>query len=1087
MLKLKKCFSAFFIIFCLLLPSVIPAAYTWKSVIVGGGGFVDGIIYHPAQSGLAYARTDMGGAYRWDNATSQWVAITDFLTRNNSDYMGILSLAVDPNDVNRVYLETGKYTASWAGTGALLASTDKGVTWAINPLTVKIGGNEDGRGTGERLQVDPNLGSMLFMGTTADGLWKSTNYGAAWTKVAGFTPANVTFVIFDRSSSALGFATQRIFVAANNITGQSLYRSNDGGATWTLVAGQPATLMGIRADISGGNLFMTFANNAGPNNATAGAVWKYNISGSTWTNISPVLNPAYGYGGISVDAQNPLHILVSTLDLWYPYDQVWSSANGGTTWTALLWNTSTNANIATWDRTYAPWTSRRSPHWLEDIKIDPFDSNKAAFGTGYGIWGCDNLSASPTNWYFKDKVLEETVPIEIISPPTGAPLLSAMGDQGGFKHDNLDLSPASGFYMPDKGTTLSTDYAESVPAKIVKAYNAAPYGAYSTDAGVTWIDFAAYPAGTTGGGSKAVAISADGANIVWMPAGGALSYSANNGGSWTASTGGAPAGYCPESDRVNASKFYYYDPVNGAVWVSLNGGQSFAQKASGLPALASYNSGDGSCKTVIGNEGHLWITTGAGGLYRSIDSGTTATKINTVTAAYLVGFGKAASGWPYPAIYLSGIVGGALGLYRSDDTGATWTRINTDANQYGLLHTVIGDPRIYGRCYVSAEGRGAFYGDAAVAGTPTFSATYTRTATATYTRTATNTPTPSRTATASPTATMPNPSFTLTITASRTAPPTATSTATVTSTATGSFTPSLTFTYSYTASFTFTASRTMTPTYTPTGTFSINTPTFTGTFTETWTTVINSPTDTYTAVNTATRTAIDTATPPALTYTSSATCTRTFTQTYTPTAAITATITPTYTGSRTHTVSPTNTPFAESPTDTPTTTLTYTSTVTCTYTDTPTLTMTQTSTHSATGTSTILSATATVTPTASDTATTNTPTATPTLISTIVALPIEVKNTLAYPNPCDSGSGITIGYELTHDASEIIFKLYTTNFRLIRKHTASSPTTAGIKTMFIGPDVFESLSRGIYLYVIEAKDDNGTTGRSKINTIVIIR
>jgi len=46
-------------------PSALSAGYTWKTVIAGGGGFVPGIIYHPAARGLAYARTDMGGAYRW--------------------------------------------------------------------------------------------------------------------------------------------------------------------------------------------------------------------------------------------------------------------------------------------------------------------------------------------------------------------------------------------------------------------------------------------------------------------------------------------------------------------------------------------------------------------------------------------------------------------------------------------------------------------------------------------------------------------------------------------------------------------------------------------------------------------------------------------------------------------------------------------------------------------------------------------------------------------------------------------------------------------------------------------------------------
>ncbi len=680
------------------------SGYSWKSVIAGGGGFVPGIIYHPVARGLAYARTDMGGAYRWDNSGGMWIPLTDMMDRTNSDYMGILSIAVDPEDTNRVYMECGKYTQSWAGTGAVLASTNKGNSWTINPLPVKIGGNEDGRGAGERLQVDPNADSVLIMGTTANGLWKSTDFAATWTKMSSFSPTNVNFVLFDPASSSSGNPTQRIFAAAVNSGGQSLYRSDDGGISWSLVPGQPTGVMAIRAVISDTLLYITFANYQGPNSATAGSVWKYAIPSGKWTNISPS-SGSYGFSGISLYPRNPSIIVVSTLDRWSPMDEVYMSTNSGATWITRLTN-------ATLDHSFAPYTATVTPHWLGSIAMDPFDSSNVMFGTGFGIWASDNFTSSTPQWYFKDQNLEETVPMQIVSPPF-VPLLSAMGDYDGFKHTDVGVSPPNR-YSPPKGTTLSIAFAGKVPSRIVKAYNSSPYGAYSTDGGKTWRDFtsgragASYPTGTTAGGSWAIAISANGESIVWGPTGAAMSYSTDYGKTWTKCGGGVPL-VPPVADRVNPNKFYAYAGGSGQLWVSTDGGKTFNSGVTGLPAVSQ--SQDGNVSAAPGYEGELMICCGSGGLYQSINSGMSATKMSSVSAAYRLGFGKAKDAGGYPAIYLYGNVSGVLGFFRSDDSGATWTRINDDTHQFGWVHQITGDPRIYGRCYVSAEGRGIIYGE----------------------------------------------------------------------------------------------------------------------------------------------------------------------------------------------------------------------------------------------------------------------------------------------------------------------------------------------------------------------------------------
>ncbi|HSY01497.1 MAG TPA: hypothetical protein VK819_05060, partial [Acidobacteriaceae bacterium] len=160
--------------------------YTWKNVQIVGGGFVDGVIFHPTAPGVRYARTDMGGAYRWNEATHRWTPILDWVPYKDLNLMGVESIAVDPADANRVVLACGTYTSVATPNGAILRSDDRGRTFERTDVPFKFGGNEDGRGNGERLVVDPQDGKVLFLGTRHDGLWRSPDRGVTWTRVASF-------------------------------------------------------------------------------------------------------------------------------------------------------------------------------------------------------------------------------------------------------------------------------------------------------------------------------------------------------------------------------------------------------------------------------------------------------------------------------------------------------------------------------------------------------------------------------------------------------------------------------------------------------------------------------------------------------------------------------------------------------------------------------------------------------------------------------------------------------------------------------------------------------------------------------------
>ena len=729
--------------------SLLPVAtlaqspYTWNNVKIVAGGYVDGIIAHPTQRGLFYARTDVGGAYRYDTAAARWVPLNDWTPPSNPQWMGIESIAVDPNDANMLYLATGLYTQSWGANGAVLVSSDLGAHFAAHPLSFRVGGNDDGRNVGERLQVDPNKGSILFYGTRNDstqpgtnGLWTSTDSGSTWNKVAGFnvlssddTGAGVAFVAFDKSSSSAGSPTKTLFAGVSTSTApSSLYKSTDGGATWAPVAGGPAAGMLPQRGLIGpdGNLYITYGNAIGPGAMSAGQVWKYSISLGTWQNITPTdpYNYPSGYSGLALDAQKPGTLVVMTMDHWWPDDTMYRSTDGGSTWTNVGANAVRDASVSPWI-VQSGQTQPGFGNWGE-VAIDPFDSGHAMYGTGGTVWSTYDLTAADaghaTHWTVGANGIEETVAITLLSPTAGPPLMSGLGDVCGFVHTSLTTAPQSQPNNPTCGDSVGTglDFAKNSPLTIVRIVQHAnstltSYGSISYDGGATWTGFPNQAGSPNGGGT--VAISADGGTIVWAPSDIAPVASTDHGSSWRTltyqSSGGTanlPTGAKVLSDGANGNFFYAWNQGTGTFFTSSDKGVTWSASTTALPVVPSWQGSQ--AVAVTGVQGDIWLATPSG-LYRSQNSGGSWNKVfaATVTAANSIGFGKAALGKQYPTIYLGGTVNGATGLFRSTDIGATWMQINDALHQWGGVSLAVGDPRTFGRVYVVPNGgRGIIYG-----------------------------------------------------------------------------------------------------------------------------------------------------------------------------------------------------------------------------------------------------------------------------------------------------------------------------------------------------------------------------------------
>jgi hypothetical protein len=629
-------------------------------------------------------------------------------------------LAVDPNNSNIVYFGA---TGDASVTFGLWQSTDGGATWSQSSLAAAGDWVDD--------PTDP-----FGYNNVKQGIW---------------------WVLFD-PRVVVGGVTQTIYVGVATKDTASIWRSTDGGASWAAVPGQPTTecggtgIMPTKAVLEpvSGTLYVTYGMKAGPYDDQKGEVWKLNTATGVWTNIDPVVNDCqppgtgniyFGFNGLSVSKSNPNVVMVTGHSSWFPDTFIFRSTNGGATWTNI-WHWTTYPSMSfevvyPHDITMAPWLKtpagpvckaggRPGPNenpklgWMTAaLAIDPFNTNNFLYGTGATLYGSNDANlwddgSISTQFHVsvKGNGIEETSITDLVVPPSGAKLLSGVGDLRGFYH--ADVATVAPTEYQKLTSTTSLDFAQSAPTKVIRVGNGDSSNcensfATSADGGQTWTIGGAQPAGVTGSDNDTVAMSANGTRVVWAPKGTTAAYTSTNWTSgkatWTAVTG-LPAQAKVRADRVTALKFYAFSA--GKFYVSTTGTSFTATVTTGLPASAKI-------VPVYNRANDVWLVSPdatTGGVWHTTDGGNTFTKLATVVLADGIGFGAAASGQPYPAIYLAGKIGTVHGYYTSTDAGATWTQINDAAHQwYNSGFVITGDPNLYGRVYIATNGRGIIYGD----------------------------------------------------------------------------------------------------------------------------------------------------------------------------------------------------------------------------------------------------------------------------------------------------------------------------------------------------------------------------------------
>lgn len=685
-------------------PSGLSAdKYEYGQLPMGGGGYVTAVIAHPTAKNVFYARTDVGGAYRWNEETKKWESMSYGVTETDVGLLSVDGIAVDPNDPKKVYMVCGCEYFS-GGKTAIMYSYDGGDTFKTVDVSdmITVHGNGMGRQNGERIIVDPNDGNTIYCGGRTGGMIKSTDGGATWTSVSSFpvkgtaNKTGICSIVIDKDSG-------KIFAAVSLSGEPNVYVSADKGATWSTVDTLPKGVIVQRMRLDGkGGIVITYANESGPWDASSGAIYKYNIASNEAVSISPSKRP---FGDVAIDPANPNRMIAVTINTWVKQtnggdgDQFFVTEDGGTTWTEIT------SNIAI-DTNNCPWIEGYAIHWCGCLMLDPNNTNRLMVISGNGIFASDDIWSEKPTMYFNAHGLEETVPLDIVSVK-GGPLITAVGDYDGCVYTDTDVYGT--LHTATVGTCRSISVGgenNEIWTKVGDSETSVSY-LVSKDSGATWTaaENPADEASTCFGGYTAV--SSDGKRLFWSPQNTFTSYYSDDfGKTWTKCSGIQGKTYIL-SDSVDSN--YIYACADSNFYVSSDGGKTFA---------FTYMCADKYKRFAVeeGTAGKIYLAMGSS-YSVSTDYGKTFTyeKEKGIENCESIGLGApSAEGKPYVIYIWANVNEQGQGVYASEDDGATWTKLTDELHQFGGMGNgafLIGDMNEYGKWYFGTVGLGVAYGE----------------------------------------------------------------------------------------------------------------------------------------------------------------------------------------------------------------------------------------------------------------------------------------------------------------------------------------------------------------------------------------
>jgi hypothetical protein len=314
------------------------ATITWQSVNPTGlfyqvtganhiSGRTNSIAFHPTDPLTFYIASAGGGVWKTTDGGTTFHVLTD-----NLSSLACGSVAVDPVNPSVVYLGTGELNFSldsYYGDG-VFKSTDAGASWTKIATAAAVGSYIS------EIAIDPGNTNNLFL-SGSSGVFKSTNAGATWTNTSSGTNANC--IIVNPLSS------QTLYTTTGAYTADIIKKSTNGGTTWVpITAGLPSPLGRTQLALAPGDTSRIYASIASAVNFQLLGLYMSTDGGASWTSQSTAPNYLGGQGwydnAITVKPSSPLTVIVGGLDIY-------SSTTGGSSLAQRTnWATGSSVNFS---------------------------------------------------------------------------------------------------------------------------------------------------------------------------------------------------------------------------------------------------------------------------------------------------------------------------------------------------------------------------------------------------------------------------------------------------------------------------------------------------------------------------------------------------------------------------------------------------------------------------------------------------------------------------------------------------------------------------------------------------------------------